>query len=410
MPESDGPSPPLTRRELLGSLSATLALPLPLGLGGCGLPTRATGSFAQEGVLVGRFDSDGETAVRSALAELDLNWLVPGDSVFVKLASNSGNVHPATTAPAAVRGLVGALFDAGAGRVVVGDQGGVEAVRLAPGDARFGSTRALMTQNGLLAAIEDSGATPEFFDERTYDDGYFAGTLPADTWWTEPMMLAKVIREVDHVVYLPRLSSHVLAGYTHGLKLGVGWLRDDSRYDFHHHAEHFHEKYVDVNYCAELADRLRLTLTLAESILLHDGPDHGTVLDLDQPLVIASPHLANHDAVTVALLAHYNDVTDRDGDSEGTPYGRLASVWNRAFVSLVEGWTGLPWGDGVGPYEGYTPHRFARGVDQDRALRRAYELEGGVPESIPVALAGNALPADVLASLQAWSAGQLATG
>lgn len=396
-----------TRRQVLGGLAATLALPLPLGLAGCGLPLRPTGSFAAEGVLVGQVAGDGEDAVRTALAALDLGWLAPGDSVFVKLSCNSGNPHPATTAPAAVRGLVAALRDAGAGPIIVGDQAGVEAVRLAPGDQRFGSTRALMSQNGLLQAIEDSGATPEFFDERTYDGGYFAATPPPGTWWPEPIRLAQVVQEVDHIVYLPRLSSHVLAGYTHGLKLGVGWLRDDSRFHFHHKAERFHEKYVDVNYCAEIADRLRLTLTLAESVLLYDGPDRGTVLALDDPLVVASPHLANHDAVTVALLAHFTDVTERDGDSDASRYGRLASAWNRAFLGLVEGWTGIPWGDGALGYESYTAHRFDRGIDHDLALRRAYELGGGVPEAIPVGLLGDTLPAELQEALRAWSDGRL---
>ena len=42
-------------------------------------------------------------------------------------------------------------------------------------------------------------------------------------------MIARAITEVDHLVYLPRLSSHVLTGYTHGHKIAVGWLRDDPR-------------------------------------------------------------------------------------------------------------------------------------------------------------------------------------
>ena len=351
--------------------------------------------------MFGLYREDGEGAARSALQEMDLSWLGAGDSVFVKLACNSGEVHPATTSPGAVRATVEALFAAGAGRVLVGDQAGVEHVRLATGDQRFGSTRELMEENGLLDAIEESGAEPHFFDEATFDGGYFEGTAPADTYWTEPIFLPNIVKEVDHIVYLPRLSSHILAGYTHGHKNAMGWIRDDSRFHVHHKGEFFHEKYVDINYCTELASRHRLTLTVAESILLHAGPDKGTIVNLDPTVVVASPHLANHDAVSVAALLHFDGLNKSSGD--GTPYGQQASVMNYLFVNVVRGMTDIPWGQGAMGYTSYTPHKFQRGFKADRALRRAYDLGGGQPEAVPVLLHGEIPEDELFAQLVEYS-------
>ena len=391
-----------TRRDVLQQgLASLLAGPTLLSLASCQAAVRPAGRFDEEGVVLASSPEGGEAAVRAALAPLDLSWLSAGDSVFVKLACNSPFVHPATTAPSAVRGVVAALYDAGAGRVIVGDQAGVEHVRLAEGEQRFGATRDLTRRNGLLQAITDSGAEAHFFDEADYDGGYFEGTPPADTYWTEPIWLPNIVREVDHIVNLPRIASHSLAGYTHGLKNAMGWLRDDSRFHVHHKAGFFHEKYVDINHCAELLDRVRLTLSVAESLLLHGGPDRGTIVPLDAVLAVASSHLGNHDAVTAAILASYTAIHTSSGD--GTQYNASASLVNYGFLNYVPVETGIPWGRGLVGYEGFTPHRFERGLSRDRALRRTYGLGLGIPEAVPVQLQGTGHDPRLLDDLAGYS-------
>ena len=362
-------------------------------------------------VLLGLYASSSipkpEDAVRAALASLDLGWLKTGDSVFVKLASNSGNAHPAVTSPAAVTALCAELFERGAGRVVVGDQSGVEGVRLAEGEIRFGSTKALMEENGLYDAITAAGAEAHFFDDQGYETGYFEATPPDGHHWSEPMMIPKIIEQMDHIVYLPRMSSHAVAGYSHGLKSAVGWLRDDGRYHIHNDAASIHEKYAEINYCTEIASRLRLVLTFAEAMMLHFGPDTGTVAVVNPRIVIASSDIANHDALTVALLRHIDQITPQD---PGLPFpygdGATANMLNQLLVtSLIEGATGIPWGDGG---EGYTPltaHQYWEGIAADRGLSRAYELQGGVPQTIRVRLAGAELDSELRAVIEAYDDG-----
>jgi len=384
-------------------------------------PTKDTspadaGPLSTGEVLLGLYPSSNlakpEDAVAKGLAHHDFSWLSSGDSVFVKLSCNSGHVHPAVTSPAAVSGLCAELFARGAGRVIVGDQAGVESVRLAAGESRFGSTKELMQGNGLHDAITAAGAEPHFFDDQGYEAGYFEATPPNGHHWQKPMMLPSIIKQVDHIVYLPRLASHGLAGYTHGLKSAVGWLRDDSRYHMHNDAASLHEKYTEINYSAELASRLRLIFTFAEKLMLHQGPDTGTVAVVDPRLVIASDDIANHDAFSAALLRHFDTNTPSEGNSFlAYGDGSGADMRNRFFVqTYVEQTTGIPWGQGGEGYTQLSGHKYWEGIAADRGLSRAYELRGGIPTTIPVRLDGSPLDSDLMAALGGANSGIFVMG
>lgn len=387
----------LTRRGFLGRLLAA-----PLGCGCAGLPV--VEPRGRDGVVLGLTASVAD-GVSRALERLGLDWLTPGDSVFVKLACNSGNLHPAVTSPDAVRATVRALRDAGAGRVLVGDQSGVMSVRLAKGNARHSSTRNLMERNGLLAAIEESGGEPFFFDDdpRGFEDGYVAARLPSSSSaWPQDRapMIARVVEEVDHIVYLPRIASHCLTGYTHGHKLSVGWMRDDTRHQMHFQAGDIYEKYTELNYCAQIASRLRLVLTAVDHVLVDGGPDDGAVA-LHDGLVVASEHLANHDAISVQVLHWARDHLPRGRGSPSVPFGPLAPMSNVGLLTIAPLATGIPWtSDSVVP-SSYAPHDYAAGIASDRALTRAYEMLGGVPSAIEVGLVGDdAPPEELLARLE----------
>ena len=258
----------------------------------------------------------------------------------------------------------------------------MEAVRLAEGDLRYSSTRELLEGNGLAQAIEDAGAEANFFDDGSYADGYFEATLPDGSHWSRPMYVANVVRDVDHIVYLPRLSAHLLAGSTHGLKLAVGFLRDDSRNHLHHDAVSFYEKFAEISYVEEIRSRLRLTLTLAEQVLLHFGPDTGTVFELEQNVVIASQNIANHDALAAAVLQHMSETVEPTAGLRYDP--ALVDGANQLFVNtLVPTVTGLPWTPvDAGEYTNVVPHEFENGLTHDRPLARAWELAGGRPASV----------------------------
>ena len=413
----------ISRRRFLelSAVSGLLAVPslsTSLPLSPSTAPVPPVGAVtATDGVRLGLFpQATGpiEAGIHEVLGGVDWSWLKRGDSVFVKLASNSGEVHPATTSPAAVRAMVRALKDRGAGRVVVGDQSGVASVRLIKDGQRVGSTRALFQKNGLYQAIVDSGAEVHCFEEHGFHDGYVMAALPRPTLsssasssstpssvWRRQPFIARIVEEVDHIVYLPRLSAHTLCGYTHGHKLAVGFLRDDSRHVMHNDAGTIYEKYTELNYCRQIQQRLRLTVTVAEAVLTEGGPDGGRIALADPRIVLASTHLANHDAVSVGMLTWAKARFAQHAITAGLPFGAWSSLTNLAFVSMVGPTTGLPWtsDDSDIADHAYAAHDFGRGVAEDRGLRYAYELLGGMPSRIAVDVVGT-VNDDALAWLQ----------
>jgi hypothetical protein len=108
----------------------------------------------------------------------------------------------------------------------------------------------------------------------------------------------------------------------------------------------------------------------------------------------------------VALLTWAQGNLARERNTGGLPYGPWASASNLAFLGIVELQTGIPWTSEGSAVSAYGSHDFGAGVVADRALTRAYELLGGVPRTIQVALAGAPPPS----SLRAHQAPTLSDG
>ena len=334
----------------------------------------------------------GANAVVQACNHLDFSWLRPGDSVFLKLASNSAKPHPATTAPDAVRGMVQALKDRGAGRVVVGDQAGIQWVRYrAQGQLTGRSSMDVLRENGLLAAIEAAGAEVHTFDSEPFDAGYFAATPPRISHWRNDIFLPNIINNVDHIIYMPRISAHAITGYTMALKIVVGFMRDDTRLEFHQKGASLYEKYAQISYVPQVRSKLRMVFSYASRLLLDIGPDNGTEVPLPQAIMVAGTHPADHDALTSAMLLAYDDLTPSPIDVV-EPYPLQSNYWNTTLVQ--------EWGDAaMRAYERFVPAAYWLGVAHDPAVRHAYVLDGERPHTITVRQLGGALPPPVMQAL-----------
>jgi uncharacterized protein (DUF362 family) len=323
-------------------------------------------------------------AIRLASEKLNWSWLSAGDSVFVKISMNSAHTHPAVTSPIAISAICKELFDRGASRVIVGDKMGLESVYHHANGISGGSTREAAGKNDILEAIEHSNAEAYFFDETDFNTDFFEATLNIDsTHWQTPPYLPNIVKEVDHIIYLPRLSSHIAAGYSHGLKSAVGWLRDDSRIQMHTKADTLHEKYAEISFADEIRSKHRLTLTFAEKILLDSGPDDGTISELNPNIIIASGHLANHDAFSVAVLAYIDSITEQASNLVYNS-GMAPVAHNYLMLNMLPGLhKDFP---AIDPNEYSTVqyNDYQKGISSDIALSRAYQILGGVPSSISV--------------------------
>jgi len=277
----------------------------------------------------------------------DFSWLSKGQSVLVKLALNSGFPNPKTTDPWALDCLLQILQERGAGKIYVGDQAGARHVFWTAQGQQRGSTRAFFQQSGLLPVVEKHGAVPVCFEECGYD-AYIAASPAGEHHWTEPMHIPSLIREVDHIVYLPRLGSHILADFTCGIKIAVGFLREDSRRLLHQGGANFYAMYQEISEVPEIKSKLRLCVCSGRSVLSLMGPDAGYVVEPESGPVFASENLLAHDLFAYAFLQYVREgLTPEDATDAAilknlpVPAKNLwdvkqhAATINRGFLKLV---------------------------------------------------------------------------
>lgn len=359
---------------------------------------RQVAQVAAPDVVLHTFDLAQTTAteaVRAAmLAATDMSWLKAGDSVFVKVASNSNLIAPSVTSPAVLEGVVSLLKEAGAGTVYVGDMSGAQFVRHLP-DETIGSTRDNMRQNGLLAAAEAAGAEIYCFEEVPYESAFVPGVPAGDHHWGDDLQVAAILNEVDHIVNLPRLGKHVLAGASLGLKNAIGWISDHSRMVLHRDAETFQEKIVEVNAIPQLADKMRLTLTLVDQALTTYGPDSGYPLAMTRPFVLAAEDVVSHDQVALLALLWARSQTPAAALAED-PYPAESNGLNWWFVRVY-------WGEeAAAAYQDLPTFGALDSPDIPMHVSLAWDvLRGGRPEALTVLPAGDAPTETLLAMLQA---------
>lgn len=345
-------------------------------------------------VSLGRFAPGAwREACEQLVAQVsDLSWLSKGDSVFLKLASNSPFPHPAVTSPESVVAMVELLRARGAGTIYVGDQAGVEHVRLTT-TGRVSSTRAAFTSNGLLEGITRSGATVHCFDDHGWS-GYFNAKPDFKNHWNGKLWLPNILQSVDHVIYMPRLATHALAGYTCAVKIAVGWLRDDSRLHLHQQADTFFQQTAEISHTPELRDKLRFALTLGDQALLNVGPDVGSKYEFKGIVGLGATNLVDHDLLASAILV-WLDRNDTSLWDLYAPYPKDADYWNKGLVKNSWGETAL------GRYKPLRPYELEKGLAHDHLLSHLATLQSYRPSAIKVQRIG-AFDEDLLTYLRSF--------
>ena len=342
-------------------------------------------------VLAGVTKGSSEAAIKSviresALAASDFSWLGKNDAVFIKPAINSGSSYPSTTSPIAIAAMVALLKEKGAGRVIVGDMSGIEHVKLSP-TGLSGSTRKLMEAAGIAKAAAAAGGELHFFEEAGWN-AFYEDTMTTGTHWKSGLMMPDILKEVQHIILMPRCGRHVLAGCTLGLKVAVGYWRTDTRLEYHRDAATLHEKTAEANTARTLLQKQRLVISAADKILTTFGPDTGYVYQPETGLIIASESVVAHDMVSLAwLLENRRQIPadKQDGLVDTSPL--VARLANYFVVGKLGGWKPAIVSDTLIKNDLQT-------IWDDRVLNHAYQIFGGVPK-LTIAAANTALPADL---------------
>jgi uncharacterized protein (DUF362 family) len=341
------------------------------------------------GIVKGANGNGFKTAVREAAeAATDFSWLSKGDAVFIKPVLNSGNLYPATTSPEAIAAMTSLLIEKGAGRVIVGDMSGIEHVKLTPEGVR-GSSRELMKSCGMAKAALKAGAEL-FFPEEAGWNAFYEDMPVSGSNWKGGLMMPKILRQVDHIVLMPRCARHVLAGSTLGLKAAVGYWRTDTRLEYHRDAATFQEKTAEGNTVGTLLKKQRLVLTAADKILTSFGPDKGYMVMPETGLMIASESVVAHDMTSLAwLLLNRETIPESEKDMFSDPYESqlVVTLGNHWVVGKLGGWLAA-----------LTPEGLTRNdintIWDDRVLNRAYQVLGGRPK-IKMETANRAVPMEL---------------
>ena len=345
------------------------------------------------GVRKGSSEKLVREAVRaSAEAATDFSWLSKGDSVFIKPALNSGNNYPATTSPVGIKAIVELLRDRGAGRIVLGDMSGVEHLKFRP-DGISGSTRSLMERCGMGQAALEAGAELHFFEESGWES-FYEELPPSGSHWEKGLMLPMILKEMDHIVLMPRCGRHALAGSTLGLKAVVGYWRTDTRLEYHKDSATLYEKTAEANAVESLVTKQRLVVSVANKILTTYGPDKGYVLEPETGMVIASQSVVAHDMVSLAWLLLGRLETPKwelvwFNDPDKSQF--MVNMANRLIVSML--------GNIVDAFQADTLIKNdIKTIWEDRTLNRAYQLFGGRP-TIDLEAANDLVPEELKKSL-----------
>ena len=333
---------------------------------------------AQVGVASFAASSLRRASVRRAV-ELagGMPWIRPGDRVLIKPAHNSPNPYPFTASPEACGELALMCLEAGAGKVVIADVMGVEHTLIPGGwalESQFGpllpfsadsdATIRAFRNSGLWAGVEaavgaanigpdkkvhitsfrehnwrrwESAAdtpggeanarlsTPWLRDQLAAGidmngDPAFRVYLPRNFDLLRPevpgMWFPNLFDEVDHVINLCRVSSHIWSHFTMSLKNWIGIMRPDDRLWLHQlnylrndrakageslgTEPPYHEMLAELHLATH--ERERLVVADASEVIISGGPDSTPETTYPARLVFAATDLVSADVTALAVL------------------------------------------------------------------------------------------------------------
>jgi uncharacterized protein (DUF362 family) len=223
-------------------------------------------------------------AIAAHVAEIvaRLGTDVRGKSVFVKPSfvypSKSPVVRGVITQPELLVGVLRALRDAGARRLMVG-----ESSVMGPSRVSFCSTGVLP----LLAGL----AEPVFLDEEDEVE-----VAVKDPWVQERFRVPKIFLDADLYVSLPKIKTNLFAELTLTIKNNLGLLRQRARLIYHD--QRIHQKLADL-YKVRPPD-----LVIADCIVAGEGQGPMLAEPVELGLLVAGNNAVAVDRVACHLTGY----------------------------------------------------------------------------------------------------------
>ena len=161
-----------------------------------------------------------------------------------------------------------------------------------------------MQETGIYQAAIESGAEVIVFE----DDDMVHVKPELANHWPEGFSIPHLFNQVDHIITLPRLSTHAMAGFTMSLKIFVGAIPPEERLKMHllyGLSSNFLKCLAEIALCT---DKIRLSILDARQGFSQGGPDEGNLIT--PGIIIASKNLVAADAVGLALLKTFGTTSN----------------------------------------------------------------------------------------------------
>lgn len=157
-------------------------------------------------------------------------FIKSGDRVFLKPNFNTADLFPASTDFEFLKTVVELVFESGAKEVIVGDR-----------STYYLSGRGVMEKLGIFKLEKIfPGTRVIVLDEWKY----VKKEIPKGRC-LKSVDLSEVLDQVDKLILLPCLKTHIKAGFTGSLKLSVGFMKVIQRIPLH--LRHLQEKIAELN-------------------------------------------------------------------------------------------------------------------------------------------------------------------
>jgi uncharacterized protein (DUF362 family) len=215
-------------------------------------------------VIIQKAEHNIKSSVEKLVQELGgfRRFVQTGETVLLKPNYNTADPPPASTALDFLQAVVELCFEAGTGRVIVGES-----------SAYSMYDHALFTKKILCeACVYDLEKLPKPPEVLIFDEQEWVKKHPAGSKYLKKVSIPRIIDEVDRIILLPCCKTHFIAQYTGALKLAVGFMKPSERIKLHMGNE-VPEKVAEMN----TVYRPDLVIMDARNCFINGGPGKGEV-------------------------------------------------------------------------------------------------------------------------------------
>jgi uncharacterized protein (DUF362 family) len=214
-----------------------------------------------------------------------------GETILLKPNYNTADPFPGSSDPEFIKAVIAMLYEAGAGKIIVGER------------TAFLHSRKVLEQAGIVKVAEEAGAEVVVFGKdgwhAMFDRKGWRRVKVPEGQYLRKVSLAKEALEIDKIVYVSLIKTHHAAEFTGSIKLSMGFVKpffDQITF----HARHLREKLAEL--C--LVVQPDLIIMDARKVFITGGPAKG---ELREPnLILASGDQVAIDVEGVKILQSYS--------------------------------------------------------------------------------------------------------